>query len=217
MNKKTDIRIILKYLTFMKIAESIGDLSYDEKHQVGAILAKKDFTNITAIGFNGNYAGGLNERESMEHGMSGYLHAEENLIGNTDQSKEIISEYYRAFVTMTPCNMCTKRLLGKGIKEIIYLKEYTNCGNTHEIIKSVNASCKTLKEVIIDLYDKSHLSVELENSNDLTDLFNKQIKSIFEIENSKKYLNNYQEIVIKDKKHFKEMFFVTLYSLIKNG
>ena len=43
MNKKSEIRIILKYITFMKVAEKFGDLSYDEKHQVGSILAKKDF------------------------------------------------------------------------------------------------------------------------------------------------------------------------------
>jgi deoxycytidylate deaminase len=234
MNKKSEIRIILKYMTFMKIAESLGDLSYDEKHQVGAILAKKDFTNITAIGFNGNYAGGENERDSMEHGMSGYLHAEENLIGNTAHTKEVVEQYYRAFVTMTPCNMCAKRLLGKGVKEIIYLNSYLNCENSHEIFESVNATCRTLEEVIIELFDKTYLADELDelledsNSslNDISDLFNKQFKSIFELDISrKKYLNDYKDYgyIIdgsdKDeiKKAYKKLFFELLYRTIKKG
>lgn len=234
MNKQSEIRIIIKHITFMKIAERLGDLSYDEKHQVGSILAKKDFTNITAIGFNGNYSGGENERDSMEHGMSGYLHAEENLIGNTAHTKEEVSQYYRAFVTMTPCNMCAKRLLGKGVKEIIYLNTYENCGNSHEIFESVNANCKTLEDVIVELFDNTMFTIELDkllrgmsdykiDTTEINHLFNKQIQSIFGIELSrKKYLSSYEDsnLVFLDqdiesvKKEYKKYFFRKLYSIL---
>lgn len=200
MNKKSEIRLILKYITFMKIAEKLGSLSYDEKHQVGAILVKNDFTNITAIGYNGNYAGGTNERDSMEHGMSGYLHAEENLIGNTALPKEIVSDYYTAFVTMTPCHMCAKRLIGKGIKRIVYLNEYINCGNSHEIFDSVDVECVTLKDITKKLFKKTYLFKDLNTTIgktfinngfqfekihktaliELTKLLNSQIVSVFE-------------------------------------
>ena len=91
MNKNSENRKILKLLTFMKMCEQVASLSYDEKHQVGAILVKNDFSDVHAIGYNGNYSGGENERDSMEHGMSGYLHAEENMLFNTVLKSQLLS------------------------------------------------------------------------------------------------------------------------------
>ena len=62
-----------------------------------------------------------------------------------------------AFVTMTPCHMCAKRLIGKGIKRIVYLNEYVNCGNSHEILDSVGVECRTLKEIVKELFVKTQL------------------------------------------------------------
>ena len=78
MTTKSKYRKILKYIIHMKIAEKFSYLSYDTKHQVASIAVRKDFKDIHKCGYNGNFEGGSNERDSLEHGNSGFIHAEEN-------------------------------------------------------------------------------------------------------------------------------------------
>ncbi|SRR6266403_666902 len=129
MTSNSNLRKILKNLTFMKMTERVASLSYDKKYQVGSIVVNKEFSKIAAIGYNGNYPGGPNERDSMVSGESGFLHAEENAI---IEANMIDPENHILFVTMTPCKMCAKRIARKNIKEVVALNVYN--GKEHEEI-----------------------------------------------------------------------------------
>jgi deoxycytidylate deaminase len=189
MTPNSDLRKILKYITFMKITEKVGGLSYDMKHQVGSIVVDKDFSNICAVGYNGNYPGGSNERDSMETGQSGFLHAEENAI---IQSNLIHGEEYIMFVTMTPCSMCAKRIARKqkGIKEVIALDKYGNTTQPYEILKNAGISFTYLDNKIMGLYAHTDYFRELHQQikdtdreslqGVLTNLLFKQLNDFFE-------------------------------------
>ena len=63
---------------WMNVAELMSQRSHHPTFKVGAIVTASDNTQILSVGYNGNEAGGDNEPESSEPGMSGLLHAEIN-------------------------------------------------------------------------------------------------------------------------------------------
>lgn len=160
MNKDSNLRKIVKYITFMKITERVASLSYDPKYQVGSIIIDKHFSNICAIGYNGNYPGGPNERESLESGHSGFLHAEENAV---IQGNIIDPENHILFVTMTPCKMCAKRIARKGIKEVIALNYYedNSIESCQTIFNHANIEFNYLNSKIRELFNNTNLYVDL--------------------------------------------------------
>jgi deoxycytidylate deaminase len=188
MTSNSDLRKILKYITFMKITEKIGNLSYDMKHQVGSIVVAKDFSNVCGVGYNGNYPGGVNERDSMETGQSGFLHAEENALS----SNMIHGEDYIMFVTMTPCKMCAKRIArrNKNIKEVIALNNYGTTNVSYDILSNANIEFNYLSNKLLILYSNTDLFAELSDiisntdeesmSNVLMNLLFKQLNDFFE-------------------------------------
>ncbi len=182
MTEVPEFREILKYITFMNIAKNVGSLSYDKKYEVGSILVKNDFKDIASIGYNGNFSGGLNMRDSDESGKSGFIHAETNMAIKTKLHEEYISQYYTVFVTLSPCEMCAKNLINLGVKRVIYLEKYWDNIKTIEYFNKSGVSFISLREVIEDLYLKSPLLRGIGDVNDTSDVFlSKQLEPFLEI------------------------------------
>ena len=106
---------------WMKTAETIAERSYDPRHKVGAVVVTDDNTQVLAVGYNGNYAGGPNSAESTTPGESGMLHAEINALLKMDYNNPKTKKLY---VTLSPCRMCAKAIVNAGIEEVIYNEEY---------------------------------------------------------------------------------------------
>jgi dCMP deaminase len=124
----------LKLQVFANVCKELSRLSYDPKHKVATIIFTNDFRDICAIGYNGNYKGGPNERDSGSVGMSGFLHSEENALlhlGIPYESRERLS----LMCTHKPCRMCMKRIANSGIKNVYYLEEYDSAGSIEDIVK----------------------------------------------------------------------------------
>jgi deoxycytidylate deaminase len=158
MPKRSDMRVILKYITYMKITERISSLSYDPKHKVGSIILKKDFSNIIAIGYNGNYEGGSNERDSDVSGMSGFIHAEENVLIKANITNPVD---YMLMVTLSPCEMCAKRIVNSRIKDVLYLENYQNGGKAFHVFETAKVRHDNFFDFIGKLYSESSLFPEL--------------------------------------------------------
>ena len=95
--------------------------SYDPRSQVGTVVVTNDNTQVLAVGYNGNYAGGPNEAESPVPGESGLIHAEINALLKMDYNnpkKKIM------YVTLSPCRMCAKAMINAGIDRVVYDQEY---------------------------------------------------------------------------------------------
>ena len=122
---------------WMEFAKSIAQRSYDPRHQVGAVVVTEDNTQVLAVGYNGNYAGGPNEVESEAPGESGMIHAEINALLKMDYNnpkKKIM------YVTLSPCRMCAKAIINSGITEVRYLDAYRDTGGL-DILRSSSITC----------------------------------------------------------------------------
>jgi dCMP deaminase len=106
---------------WMRMAKIIAARSYDPRYQVGVVIVTNDNTQVLAVGYNGNYAGGPNEAESTIPGESGMLHAEINALLKTDYNNP---KYKKMYVTLSPCRMCSKAIINAGISEVVYFEEY---------------------------------------------------------------------------------------------
>lgn len=118
------------YLTwdeyFMGIAVLAAQRSKDNNTQVGACIVN-DENKILSIGYNGMPTGCDDDIMPWErtgdplHTKYFYVcHAELNAILNYNGGSLKGS---RVYVTLFPCNECTKAIIQSGIKEIIYLSD----------------------------------------------------------------------------------------------
>ena len=119
---------------WMETALLLSKRSYDPRHQVGTVIVTEDNTQILAVGYNGNYAGGPNEVESTVPGESGMLHSEINALLKCDYNNH---KKKIAYVTLSPCKQCAKALVNAGIKEVVYKKQYRDTAGI-DILKNAN-------------------------------------------------------------------------------
>ena len=123
MGKRADYITWEEY--FMGIAQLSALRSKDPSTQVGACIANAE-NKVVSIGYNGMPHGLNDDHMPWGHGEgleSKYLyvcHAEFNAILNSNVSNLKGTKIY---VTLFPCNECTKAIIQTGIKEVIYLSD----------------------------------------------------------------------------------------------
>ena len=117
---------------WMEFATRIAERSYDPRYKVGAVIVTEDNSQVLAVGYNGNYAGGPNEVESESPGQSGMLHAEINALLKMDYNNPKNKKLY---LTLSPCRMCAKAIINAGISEVFFLESYRDTSGI-ELLKS---------------------------------------------------------------------------------
>lgn len=113
----------LKYdVAYLRMATEWAKLSHCNRRQVGALIVKERM--IISDGYNGTPSGFENPCEDDEGYTKWYvLHAEANAIlklANSTQSCEGATLY----LTMSPCQNCSKLIHQAGIKRVVYIEEY---------------------------------------------------------------------------------------------
>ena len=106
---------------WIEVIGTIEKRSNDPVHKVASIIVTSDNTQLLALGYNGDHAGGPNTRESSDPGESGFIHAEVNALIKLDYNnpkKKIM------YISMSPCKMCAKAIINAGISEVVYRDEY---------------------------------------------------------------------------------------------
>lgn len=106
---------------WIEMAELVSKRSVDPKLKVGCVIVSKDNTRVLALGYNGDHKGGPNERESMQVGQSGFIHAEINALIKADFANYQDKIMY---LTHSPCYMCSKAIINAGIKAVYYKNLY---------------------------------------------------------------------------------------------
>lgn len=95
--------------------------SMDEKFQVGACLLDQHH-RVVGVGYNGRAAGEPNERESLAHGLSGFIHAEVNALLAANWN----GEGHTLYVTHAPCAACARLIVNsRRVGRVVYASEYT--------------------------------------------------------------------------------------------
>ena len=113
----------LKYAkAYLRMAFEWAELSHCHRKKVGAIIVKDRM--IISDGFNGTPTGFENPCEDEQGDTKWYvLHAEANAIlkvANSTQSCKGATLY----ITLSPCQQCSKLIHQAGIKKVVYANEY---------------------------------------------------------------------------------------------
>lgn len=109
---------------FMGVALLSAKRSKDPATQVGACVVNDD-NRIIGIGYNGfprgcsddEFPWGKTDENELNNKYPYVVHAEANAILNS--TKDLKGA--RVYVTLFPCNECSKLLIQSGIKKVIYL------------------------------------------------------------------------------------------------
>lgn len=115
----------------------IAKRSPDPKFQVGAVIISNDNTQVLALGYNGDHKGGPNQRDSLETGKSGFIHAEVNALIKCDFNNPKPKKMY---LTHAPCPVCAKCIVNAGIKQVLYINDYEPDMSGVKILSDCNVS-----------------------------------------------------------------------------
>jgi len=124
------------------MARLVALRSSDEKMKVGCVIVKKDNTAVISLGYNGDYKGGPNRRESLETGKSGFIHAEVNALikANFSEPDQVM------YLTHSPCRDCARLIVNSGVREIFFEREYVDSEEVITFLRSVGISINKLEE-----------------------------------------------------------------------
>ena len=127
---------------WMDLAENLSRRSCDSKTKVGAVIVSGDNTRVLSLGYNGTPHGFANERESLEPGQAGTIHAEQNAmykLSYNEQCEKII------YTTFSPCPECARGLIQCRINRVVYKNLFRDTQGI-DIIKRGNIEIYTLEE-----------------------------------------------------------------------
>ena len=126
-----------KIRVFVDHLRNIASLSESSRLKVGAIAVKKNFQR-DCFGYNGTVSNAnINpdtgtEEESLEPGLSGFVHAEMNLIA---KFREHDPENYVILLTHSPCSVCAKLLINAEFESIFWLEDYRDTSHIDKLFK----------------------------------------------------------------------------------
>jgi dCMP deaminase len=107
---------------YLKMAKEWAKLSYCKRKQVGALIVKGRM--IISDGYNGTPTGFENICEDEEGDTKWYvLHAEANAILKVASSTQSCKGA-TLYITLSPCQQCSKLIHQSGITRVVYSNEY---------------------------------------------------------------------------------------------
>lgn len=146
-------REIFKIGVFARMCMTLSSLSHDPKFQVGAMVITRDFREICALGYNGSYKGGPNERESLETGKSGFIHAEENCLIHLCKPFELRKDLIM-ICRYKACPACARLVVNGGIRTFLYIDDYDYLGpGTEEIFQRAGVHYEMIPRMLLALSD----------------------------------------------------------------
>ena len=109
-------------VTYLKMAQEWGNLSYCERRKVGALIVKNN--RIISDGYNGTPSGFENFCEDDDGYTKWYvLHAEANAITKVASSTQSC-DGATLYITLSPCKQCSKLIFQAKIKRLVYAVQY---------------------------------------------------------------------------------------------
>ena len=135
---------------FMGIAVLSAMRSKDPNTKVGACIVDEN-KKVVSIGYNGMPMGCDESKLSWNRGEgldSKYLyvcHAEFNAILNTRNGTSALRGC-TVYVTLFPCNECTKAIIQTGIKEVVYVSnKYENTTETQASLRMLTLAGEKIR------------------------------------------------------------------------
>ena len=121
-------------MAYMKMAKEWSQLSFANRMKVGAIIVKDQ--QIISDGFNGMPSGMDNCCEGNDgQTKKEVLHAEANAILKVASSTQSTAGA-TLYITLSPCQQCSKLIHQSGIKRVVYSKAYKDISGIHFLEKA---------------------------------------------------------------------------------
>jgi len=141
MNSEKQLRYDIAYL---KMALEWSKLSYCERRQVGSLIVKDKM--IISDGYNGTPSGFENFCED-ENGYTKWyvLHAEANAILKVASSTHAC-QGATLYITMSPCQGCSKLIHQAGIKRVVYMEAYKDTSGV-DFLKKAGVSITRISDL----------------------------------------------------------------------
>ena len=119
---------------YLRMAKTWSELSHCGRKQVGAIIVKDGM--IISDGFNGTPSGFDNCCEE-DSGVTKWevLHAEANAILKVASSTQSAAGA-TLYITLSPCQQCSKLIHQAGIKRVVYSKDYKDTSGINFLEKA---------------------------------------------------------------------------------
>ena len=109
-------------IAYLRMAKEWSKLSYCKRRQVGALIVRDKM--IISDGYNGTPTGFENNCEDEDGNTKWYvLHAEANAILKVASSTQSCNGA-TLYITMSPCQQCSKLIHQAGITRLVYHQEY---------------------------------------------------------------------------------------------
>jgi len=109
-------------VAYLRMAQEWSKLSYCKRRQVGALIVRDK--TIISDGYNGTPTGFENFCEDEEGYTKWYvLHAEANAILKVASSTQSCRGA-TLYITMSPCQQCSKLIHQAGISRLVYKERY---------------------------------------------------------------------------------------------
>jgi dCMP deaminase len=129
---------------YLRLAKEWGQLSHCKRKQVGAIIVRDRM--IISDGFNGTPTGFDNCCEDETGETNWYvLHAEANAILKVARSTQSC-ENATLYITLSPCNECSKLIHQSGIKKVVFQTQYRDCSGI-EFLKKAGVEVNHIEDL----------------------------------------------------------------------
>lgn len=120
--------------SYLRMASEWAKLSHCKRKQVGSLIVKDGM--IISDGYNGTPTGFPNECEDCNGNTHWHvLHAEANAILKIATSNNS-AKGATLYITLSPCNDCSKLILQAGITRLVYIKKYKDTTGLDFLSKS---------------------------------------------------------------------------------
>jgi dCMP deaminase len=141
----TEIEKARKYdKAYLRLAREWSQLSFCKRKQVGAIIVKDRM--IISDGFNGTPTGFDNCCEDESGNTKWHvLHAEANAILKVARSTQSCDNA-TLYITLSPCNECSKLIHQSGIKRVVFEKEYRDTSGI-EFLKKAGVNVEHIEDL----------------------------------------------------------------------
>lgn len=104
----------------METAKLWSKRSADSKFQIGVCILDS-WNRVVGVGYNGRAHGEDNDRESLEHGMSGFIHAETNALLAANWN----GYDHTLYSTHEPCSTCARLIINsRRVSKVVFDKVY---------------------------------------------------------------------------------------------
>ena len=126
-------------VAYLKMAREWSELSYCKRRKVGALIVKDKM--IISDGYNGTPTGFENICEDEAGYTKWYvLHAEANAILKVASSTQSCKGA-TLYITLSPCQQCSKLIHQAGIARLVYLEAYKDDSGLRFLQKAGVETC----------------------------------------------------------------------------